>query len=789
MATKSKNSERVKPNKRERMPGTFAAAALILSAALVFLAQYPGFKERAAEEDPNILAGSEFLHEIYQGNIVLYKQLCDYKASMMSQEGGENASAQDYFLSAEIKRAKDFGEYYDFGGKTPLSYAGEQLDELLYQWSLSFQNGLEQQIDYEMIDRESGQTFANTERKLHYLGTEEESVYLDNYYPYYIKLDFDESGLLEHVWVRGEDADVLVESVQRVMRSRYLERCLYENLSYSAYGSIDWEDAIYYQSSEYNTVMQMNLQVLNMPKNCTVSYALTATQLADVKASSRMFLAMSSAGNYLHSGIQDVFRMLLVVLGIAAMLLPLWKKYRLHAYQLLPLHIEVLTVLVIAAFLSLGELSATFVLYSMSDNWEYSLAHILRAALPGLSTAGAADIVWVLNLLFLAAAFTLWFTLITAYAQVYVFGLKGYVRKRCLCCRLFRYARASIRRKRARIKREFLQMDLEQNMNVPLFKVFLVNYFILAVISLFWVFGVLLLIPYTVFLYGLLRKYIRIIQGQYGEMLTAAHSVAEGNLQTEMEGDWGMFSSFQEKLSAIQSGFSRAVEEEVKSQRMRTELITNVSHDLKTPLTAIITYTELLQEEGVTETQRKEYLAVLKRKSLRLKTLIEDLFEVSKANSGNVAFHTEKVDICNLIRQMYLEYEDRAKGAGLVFRFQFPEQKVFLMLDGDKTSRIFDNLYTNIIKYAMPDTRVYVNVEQAADEVLIELKNISGYELNIPAESLTERFVRGDSARSSEGSGLGLAIARSFVELQGGKMEIGIDGDLFKVTLAWKVWQ
>ena len=318
---------------------------------------------------------------------------------------------------------------------------------------------------------------------------------------------------------------------------------------------------------------------------------------------------------------------------------------------------------------------------------------------------------------------------------------------------------------------------------------FLVNYFILAVISLFWVFGVLLLIPYTVFLYGLLRKYIRIMQGQYGEMLTAAHSVAEGNLQTEMEGDWGMFSSFQEKLSAIQSGFSRAVEEEVKSQRMRTELITNVSHDLKTPLTAIITYTELLQEEGVTETQRNEYLAVLKRKSLRLKTLIEDLFEVSKANSGNVAFHTEKVDICNLIRQMYLEYEDRAKGAGLVFRFQFPEQKVFLMLDGDKTSRIFDNLYTNIIKYAMPDTRVYVNVEQAADEVLIELKNISGYELNIPAESLTERFVRGDSARSSEGSGLGLAIARSFVELQGGKMEIGIDGDLFKVTLAWKVWQ
>ena len=247
-----------------------------------------------------------------------------------------------------------------------------------------------------------------------------------------------------------------------------------------------------------------------------------------------------------------------------------------------------------------------------------------------------------------------------------------------------------------------------------------------------------------------------------------------------------MFSAFQEELSAIQSGFSNAVEEEVKSQRMRTELITNVSHDLKTPLTAIITYTELLQEEGVTEAQRKEYLAVLYRKSLRLKTLIEDLFEVSKANSGNVAFDTEKVDICHLVRQMYLEYEDKAAKAGLVFRFRFPEQKVFLMLDSDKTSRIFDNLYANIIKYAMPDTRVYVSVESRDGEVGIELKNISGYELNIPAESLTERFVRGDSARNSEGSGLGLAIARSFVELQGGKMEIEIDGDLFKVYLFWK---
>lgn len=783
MDTKLTNSEKIKESRSERMPGILVVAVLVVAASLVFLSQYPGFKERAAADEPNILTGSEFLHEIYQGNIVLYKQFCDYEAS--KEEGGENTSAQGYFLSADVKNAKDFSEYYDFDGETPLSYAGEQLDELLYQWYLSFQNGIERQIDYEFMDRESERTFSNTERALHYLGTDEEAVYLDDYYPYYIKLDFDKEGVLEHVWVRGEDADTLVKSVQRVMRSRYLERSLYESLSYSAYGNIDWEDAIYYMADD-GVVKQMSLQVLNMPKNCTICYALTEAQLNELKASSRLFLSMSTAGNYQNSGIQDIFRLLLIILGMAAMLLPFWKKYHLHKQNLLPLHIEVLTALVCATFLILGELSVTLVMYSMSDSWEYSLSHILCATFPVLTDPAAKDIVWVINFLFLAAAFTLWFTLITAYAQVYLFGLRGYVRKRCLCYRVLRYMRVSIRRKRAHIRREFLHMDLEQNMNVPLFKLLLANFLILALISMFWVFGVFLLIPYTVFLYGSLRKYIRIIQGQYTKMLDAAHSVADGNLQTQIEGDWGMFSPFQEELSAIQSGFLSAVEEEVKSQRMRTELITNVSHDLKTPLTAIITYTELLQEEGVTETQRKEYLEVLQRKSLRLKTLIEDLFEVSKATSGNVAFHTEKVDICHLVRQMYLEYEDKAKDAGLVFRFQFPEQKVFLMLDGDKTSRIFDNLYTNIIKYAMPDSRVYVSVVQDAEEVRVELKNISGYELNIPAESLTERFVRGDSARSSEGSGLGLAIARSFVELQGGKMEIGIDGDLFKVLLTWK---
>ena len=151
-----------------------------------------------------------------------------------------------------------------------------------------------------------------------------------------------------------------------------------------------------------------------------------------------------------------------------------------------------------------------------------------------------------------------------------------------------------------------------------------------------------------------------------------------------------------------------------------------------------------------------------------------------------MSLQSERVDIGNLMRQAYLEYEDKVEQADLIFRFQMPEEKQFIMLDSQKTYRIFENLYTNIIKYAMPHTRVYVNMERHGEDVMIELKNMSKAELNVTPESLTERFVRGDSSRNTEGSGLGLAIARSFVELQKGRMQVAIDGDLFKVTIVWK---
>ena len=776
MGIKSRNSKHGKIDRNKKRGGLFAAVLLIISAEAAFLFQYPSFKDRAAGEEPDILSSSDFLHEIYQANTVLYRQIREIAE-------GKELSYRDLYLTAEEQQMENASEYYDFGKDTPLSFAGGELESLLADWDNSLQEMLDSGIDYEIVDSNSQKTYANIGRPLTTLGNESVDVSLEERYPYYIKMQFDENGLLSHVWARGEDVDSLLKSIQRVMRSRYLERSLYERLSYSAFGRIDWEEPILY--GQDNDVRQMQLHISNTPKNCVICYAITDAQMAQIRESSRLFSA-AQEGNYYNSGIQQYFSIILAVFGLAVLLLPLWRGYHLHERFLLPLHIESIAVLLFTAFLVLRELAAGMVQCTMTDQWAYSLSYAIRSVLPGLSLNMADALVLAANLLFLTMSFTLWFVLVSALCQAYLFGFRNYLRKRWLGLRIYRSLRISVRRGKSRFVREAEHLDLERDMNLPLLKLVAANYLLLAFLCLFWVFGLFLLVIYSVLLYVSLKKYIRFMQEKYACMVHAVWSVADGNLQTAFTGDWGMFESFKEALSDIQDEFSEAVEEEVKSQRMRTELITNVSHDLKTPLTAMITYIDLLQEEGVTQEQREEYLEVLERKSLRLKGLIEDLFEVSKASSGSVTFRKEKVDICNLVRQVYLEYEDKANAANLTFRFALPDKKLFLMLDGEKTSRIFDNLYINIIKYAMPDTRVYVTVEEQNGEVQIELKNISGTELNVPPERLTDRFVRGDSARSGEGSGLGLAIARSFVELQEGRMHIKVDGDLFKVILIWK---
>lgn len=330
-----------------------------------------------------------------------------------------------------------------------------------------------------------------------------------------------------------------------------------------------------------------------------------------------------------------------------------------------------------------------------------------------------------------------------------------------------------------------LELRLSDVNNRILLKMVGIHFVILGVCICMWYYGLILLVLYSGVLFYFLKKYMGDVKEKYNRLLAASNSIAEGDLKTKIPEETGVFAPLAKELRKIQEGFGKAVEDEVKSQRMKTELITNVSHDLKTPLTAIITYVDLLKREQDPEKQRK-YIQVLEKKSQRLKVLIEDLFEVSKANTDNVKLEMMDVDVVNLFKQVKLELEDKIGQTGLDFRCGYPQEKLMARLDSQKTYRIFENLLVNVVKYSMPHTRVYVEILREDGEVVIRMKNVSEHELKVQGEELTERFVRGDMSRNTEGSGLGLAIVKSFAELQGGKFAIDIDGDLFKTEVRFQ---
>lgn len=753
------------------------ALLLIAAATICFSAQYPVFKRNVQHYQVDILQSDEFLTDIYKGNMVLYRELAE-------RVKGERVKYRDLFLQVtEIPDHAGTEPYMNLGGESWKEVAGDAMDSLLESWEESVRGdgGIAREMDYCMTDHASGLSISNTGYDISKLGTGEADEDLGNRYPYYIKMSFSDTGYLENVFVKGENSEALLKAVQSGMKSKFLTTQFWQWTYY------DFEDEPVYYYTDDGQSMKAETEIFNFPKGCTVCYALTDRQMETL-------ISDNSWQNwyyyYNNSGTAGAYGGILIFLAIPALLLPLWKRrtYTLHRSMFVRTPFEVTAAIMIC---EIG-IGASWITDLVIGIVEGSLAEMIGGLLGGLPLTAyqigriAWAIAWIINFAVVYLTFGLWYFMVTSLGQVWELGIRGYLRERSLICRCTVRIWEFCKRKVKTFKEELLHVDLGEKANKTVFRIVAVNFVILGVICAMWMFGWLALGIYSVILYLALKKYVQTIQEQYRKLLEATESIAGGNLQTEFDKDWGVFESYKDELVKIQSGFSRAVEEEVKSQKMKTELITNVSHDLKTPLTAITTYIELLKDENLTGEQRKEYIAVLEKKALRLKILIEDLFEVSKAGSGNVILNFQEVDIGNLMRQVYLEYEDKVEEADLIFRFGMPEEKIILKLDSQKTYRIFENLYTNIIKYAMPHTRVYVTMERVEDEIVIELKNMSRAELNIPAESLTERFVRGDSSRNTEGSGLGLAIARSFVELQRGQMKVDIDGDLFKVTLRWK---
>lgn len=294
-----------------------------------------------------------------------------------------------------------------------------------------------------------------------------------------------------------------------------------------------------------------------------------------------------------------------------------------------------------------------------------------------------------------------------------------------------------------------------------------------------------------VLLYLLLMMFALYVAIGFATLQRGSKALAEGDYSKPVDTRFlrGDLKRCGENLNKVQQGVQRAVDERLRSERMKTELITNVSHDIKTPLTSIVNYVDLLKKEDIDNPKAQEYLEVLARQSKRLKKLTEDLVEASKASSGVIPVDCQPTNVNVLLSQLEGEYEERLQKAELTMIVHPAAGDPVVLADGKLLSRVMDNLMNNIGKYAMPGTRVYAAAAADEKESTISIKNVSRNELNVSADELMERFVRGDSSRHTEGSGLGLSIAKSLVELQGGRFELSIDGDLFRADISLPLYR
>lgn len=753
------SSEEKKPV--ERRLGWIAVGLIVsLIASVLYVVSYEGIERSAQSEGKldNPLETQETADWLMEQTYVIYHDLMQSQSSeelgyediyVNPKEGCEwildewrySEFIRDGYVRPPMENDEDMDSTYNY-----LQYLREnyfvKLEEEFSQVNNTF--------DYLCEDLSTGATVSNLSAGSDIVSSEQ---YL------YMALLFDKNGncKVEDV-VCGNDANLMRKLLNEAARSVHLTA-----------------------DSNYFT--------LGGPADCRIVYSISKEDWAKYEAGERMLKLHRYNYNlkdiryigYVRDGISTLLVISWIVVGMLAFFLPVSIKRMPEGTgrpesKWLRIPLELLYCLSVI-WASLG-FNLCIYLSFVILNGEASA--VLERVSPQTATVNEI-LVYSANFLLLTANYFMAWYIGMNLRDIRRLRIWGYIKERSLIYRFFPFIKSKI----TGLYDTVVHFDVSKKANKLIIRLVLINGIILFFISSLWFGGFGIAVVYSVLLYIVLRKYISDLQKKYNLFLRATNEIAEGNLNVQIKEDWGVFEPFKPQVYRIQNGFKKAVEEEVKSQRMKAELITNVSHDLKTPLTAIITYINLLKEENLTKEQQKEYLDTLERKSLRLKVLIEDLFEVSKANSQSMTLNIMDVDIMNLVRQVAFEVEDKMKEKELDLRLVLPEEKVVLPLDSQRTYRIYENLFNNIAKYAMPGTRVYVNGFLVENRVIITLKNITAEEIMVNPEELTDRFVRGDASRNTEGSGLGLAIAKSFTQLQGGELTIDVDGDLFKVTTVW----
>lgn len=710
--------------------------AIIVTSALGMCSSYKIIDKSAKSKKVNYFNEYGFANLIAESSYALYYD---------SMKENENQSASDFLLDIKKNITEEADEYS--------SYIQEALNNNIDQFNretLGWNNDANLKYYYYNTINNKTNTTLNENVKFENNNIDLSEVNKDKY-QFYAVVNFDNNGNVDVSEINGGDKEVLKSNIECSLidiRNEY-------DISNS-----DYEEGYY------------NIDIKPI-KNMTFVYAVpkTITSYDNIRwgienADISIYESMGAGGAFIIAGI----------VALIALIFPIKKaKSTILFRRISKIPFEVWIIIIGLAIAALGPLAGQIIKATLNGDLQVIFVEII----PSLIIPER--IIWIFNFIIWLLSYSAVFFFVLVIKYVFNVGVIDYIKERTifgmvimLCVRIIK-----------RTLDEITKVDLREKNNKLIIKLLAINAVILLIITSIWFFGIPVVILYSVILFFIIRKYVDKISEKYSKLREATSKIAEGNLDVKIEEDLGLFEPFKGDLEKIQCGFKKAVDEEVKSQRMKTDLISNVSHDLKTPLTAIITYADLLKDENLSDEKRKQYIETLDRKAQRLQVLIENLFEVSKATSGNITLNIENIDVVSLMKQTLFELEDKLEEASLLVRKNMPKEKVILPLDSQRTFRVFENLIINITKYAMPNTRVFIDIIENEDDVAIIMKNMAAEEITFNVDTIAERFVRGDESRNAEGSGLGLAIAKSFVELQGGTFNISVDGDLFKVKIVF----
>ena len=710
--------------------------AIIVTSALGMCSSYKIIDKSAKSKKVNYFNEYGFANLIAESSYALYYD---------SMKENENQSASDFLLDIKKNITEEADEYS--------SYIQEALNNNIDQFNretLGWNNDANLKYYYYNTINNKTNTTLNENVKFENNNIDLSEVNKDKY-QFYAVVNFDNNGNVDVSEINGGDKEVLKSNIECSLidiRNEY-------DISNS-----DYEEGYY------------NIDIKPI-KNMTFVYAVpkTITSYDNIRwgienADISIYESMGAGGAFIIAGI----------VALIALIFPIKKaKSTILFRKISKIPFEVWIIIIGLAIAALGPLAGQLIKATLNGDLQVIFVEII----PSLIIPER--IIWIFNFIIWLLSYSAVFFFVLVIKYVFNVGVIDDIKERTifgmvimLCVRIIK-----------RTLDEITKVDLREKNNKLIIKLLAINAVILLIITSIWFFGIPVVILYSVILFFIIRKYVDKISEKYSKLREATSKIAEGNLDVKIEEDLGLFEPFKGDLEKIQCGFKKAVDEEVKSQRMKTDLISNVSHDLKTPLTAIITYADLLKDENLSDEKRKQYIETLDRKAQRLQVLIENLFEVSKATSGNITLNIENIDVVSLMKQTLFELEDKLEEASLLVRKNMPKEKVILPLDSQRTFRVFENLIINITKYAMPNTRVFIDIIENEDDVAIIMKNMAAEEITFNVDTIAERFVRGDESRNTEGSGLGLAIAKSFVELQGGTFNISVDGDLFKVKIVF----